>query len=235
MQRWVPVAPRQSRADGRAYACVYGSKAYVVDVATGGVRSFDLPAGSDLWQVADYGAAGVYIMQMSGLGGPGEGVWLLNPATGSLNFLRQVHQLWMVRDGHAWVARFNPVDKTPPGYSELAPANSVVSIDLATGAETEWFYQAGVYPWFLGLDSHGHPVVLLMDGTYLIDQPGSPGRLIDRGSGARGEPLGDGDRVWFGGPQGIFLYTVSSGFQKVFAHASDPSNPSFIEPAGYCL
>jgi hypothetical protein len=239
--RWVPVAPRQSLADGSAYAYIAtnlqtsATKAYVVDVASGSVRTFDLPDTSELWQVADYGPAGVYIMEMSALGGPGGGVWLLNPATGAVRLVRQVSQVWMVRDGYAWVARFNPEDTPPPSHSELAPANSLVRIDLASGAETVWFYRAGTYPWMLGMDSQRRPIINVQDGVRLIDQPGSAGELIDPRSGLLGEPHGDGDRIWFGSQHGIYLYRSHRGFQRVFAHQSDPSNPSLVEPAGFCL
>lgn len=242
--RWVPVRPAQSLPDGSAYAYVRtipytnDAKAYVVTVATASVRMFDLPGSSTLWQVADYNSNGVYLMEMSGLGGPGQGVWLLNPTTGSVTLIRRVTQLWMVRDGFAWVARFDTRDKSsPPAYSELAPANSLVQINLATGAETIWFYQPGQYPWMIGLDSHLHPIVEFTDGVRIIDRPGSEGELINGhgfASEPLGEPQGDGDRVWFGGQSGIFLYRPTVGIQLVYPHQSDPQNPSYIAPAGFC-
>lgn len=242
--RWVPAAPTQSLPDGSAYAYVWtipytnDAKAYVVNVATGSVTMFDLPGSSTLWQVADFNSSGIYIMEMSGLGGPGQGVWLLNPITGSVTLIRRVPQLWMVRDGYAWVARFDTRDKSsPPAYSELAPANSLVQINLATGAETTWFYQPGQYPWMLGLDSHRHPIVQFTYSVRIIDEPGAEGQMINGHGFANeplGEPLGDGDRVWFGGQSGIFLNRPNIGIQLVYPHQSDPQNPSYIAPAGFC-
>src|ERR1700682_3786230 len=131
--RWVPVRADQSLADGSAYAyTTYKLQtglftAFVSDVATGSSRSFKLPTMWDPY-VADFGPAGAYILSGSALGGPGTGVWLLDPRTGAVNQLRQIDRVWAVRNGYAWVARFDSRDKTVWLPSELAPANSLVRI-----------------------------------------------------------------------------------------------------------
>jgi hypothetical protein len=241
--RWVPAQASQSLADGSAYAyTTYNVQtglftAFVVDVASGSSRSFKLPSMWDPY-VADFGAAGAYILSGSALGGPGEGVWLLDPGTGATKQLVLLHSVWAVRDGYAWVARFDSRDKTVWPPSELAPANSLVRIDLATGAETIWFYRAGSYPWMLGLDSYGRPVVSLGGNqgneVLLIDRPGSPGQLVYSGTIRLDYLQGDGDRLWFGGSRGIYLYRPDLGFLKVFAYGADPSTSDRIEPAGFC-
>lgn len=243
--RWVPAPARQASADGTTYAYIgYNSQtgantAFVVDVATGTSRSFNV-SSITFPQVADFAAAGVYIVSGSGLGGPGEGVWLLDPTTGAIKDLGPIHQVWAVRDGFAWVARLDPRDKTVWGPTELAPADSLVRLDLATGAETIWWYQAGQYPWLLGLDSTNRPVLLLGVSSTgseirLIDQPGSPGALVFAGNTSGLDYLqGDGDRLWFGQAHGIYLYRPGRGFQRVFAYAGDASTSNRIEPAGFC-
>jgi hypothetical protein len=241
--RWVPARARQALADGSAYAYTsYNSQtglftAFVVDVASGNSRSFKLPPVWDPY-VADFGAAGVYLVSGSALGGPGDGVWLLDPVTGTINQFGQIHGVWTVRDGYAWVARFDSRDKTVWAPSELAPANSVVSIDLATGAETVWFYRAGWYPWLIDLDSQDRPVVSMggNEGNQilLVDRPESPGQLVYSGNLPLDTIQGDGDRLWFGGARGIYLYRPDQGFQKVFAYNADPSTSDRIEPAGFC-
>jgi hypothetical protein len=88
---WVPARARQALADGSAYAyTTYNSQtslftAFVVDVASGNSRSFKVPAAPWDPYVADFGPAGVYIASGSALGGPGGGVWLLDPVTGTIN------------------------------------------------------------------------------------------------------------------------------------------------------
>jgi hypothetical protein len=241
--RWVPARARQSLADGSAYAyTIYSPQtglytAFVVNVATGSSRSYDVPSIFSP-EVADFGPAGVYIVSASALGGPAQGVWLLNPATGALKQLAQLANVWAVRDGYAWIGRFDSRDKTVWPPSELAPANSLVKIDLATGAETIWFYRAGRYPWQLGLDSYGRPVVLTGGNQgseiRLIDRAGSSGQLVYSGNMTFDYVQGDGDRLWFGGPRGIYLYRPAQGFQKVFAYYADPATSNRIEPAGFC-
>lgn len=242
--RWVPVPARLSLADGSAYAYATTvpqtnvSTAHVVNVGFGSVRTFNLPA-PQFPQVIDFGPAGVYLTAGSALGGPGNGVWLLDPRTGSVTLLRDLPWVWTVRDGYAWVGRFDPRDKTVQPPSELAPLNSLVRINLATGAETIWFYGAGTYPYFMGLDSRGRPLVLVnLNGTNqirLIDQPGSSGQLIESGNGEIYVLQADGERLWFGSTKGIYLFRPQVGFQKVYAYDAGPATASTIEPAGFCL
>ena len=243
--RWVPASPSQARPDGGAYAYVSTgpqgsvSKAHVVDVASGDTRAFDMPPIEGL-VVGDYAATGVYLLSFFGIGGPGKGVWLLDPATGKTRQLRDIKQVWAVRDGYAWVPRLDPRDKTVWPPMEIAPEDSLVRIDLATGAETTWFYEAGRYPWMIGFTSRGQPVVVLGGPSgnefRVMDQPGSPGQLIYSGNGIPlGDVQGDGDRIWFGSQTGIYLYRPDRGFQKVFAYTADPANFPYIRPAGFCL
>lgn len=241
--RWVPARGRQALADGSAYAyTTYSSQtglftAFVVNVRSGISQSFKVPP---VWspEVADFGAAGVYLVSGSAIGGPGEGVWLLDPRTGAIKELGQIHRVWAVRDGYAWVARFDSRDKTVWPPTEIAPANSLVRIDLATGAETIWFYRAGSYPWLIDLDSIDRPVVLLGGNSgnevLLLDRPGLPGQLVYSGSIPLDYLQGDGDRLWFGGSRGIYLYSPDRGFRKVFAYDGDPATANRIEPAGFC-
>lgn len=244
--RWVPAPASQALADGSGYAYTTWKRytndftAHVVDVVSANSRSFELPLPWNPY-VADFRTEGVYLLSGSAIGGPGEGAWLLDPRTGTLKQLRQVNRAWEVRNGYAWAARFDTRDKTVWAPSELAPANSLVRIDLATGAETIWYYRAGAYPWFLGLDSYDRPVVLVggspdSNEIRLIDQPGSSGALVYSGNTAGLDYLqGDRDRLWFGNARGIYLYRPDRGFQKVFAYNADPNSSDRIEPAGFCL
>jgi hypothetical protein len=242
-KRWVPASPAATLADGSAYAYVTAdSSAQIVDVASGSVRSFDLRP-LDRPAVLEFSTRGVYLYQPSGIGGPGEGVWLLNLSTGSVTQVRVVHQLWAVLDGKAWVARLDPQDKTVWPPVELQPADSLAQVDLATGAETEWFYRAGAYPWIIGFAA-GRPLIEVLgsDGQSeirLVDQPGSGGKLVYSGGltfdGYFQHYQADGDRIWLGGPGGIYLYRPDRGFQKVFAYDATPGAGGDIRPAGICL
>lgn len=245
--RWVPARASQALSDGSGYAyTTYDPKtgvftAHVANIASGMSKSFDLSLSQWDPYVADFRAEGVYLLAGSALGGPGEGAWLLDPQTGAIKLLRQIPRAWAVRDGYAWAARFDSRDKTVWPATEIAPANSLVRIDLATGAETIWFYRAGSYPWLLGLDSLDRPVVLL-GGTptgnemRLIDHPESLGAVVYAGNTSGLDYLqGDRGRLWFGTARGIYLYRPGAGLQKVFAYDADPATSDRIEPAGFCM
>jgi hypothetical protein len=243
--RWVPGPASQALADGSAYAYV-SRKPYtdvtnvnVVDVASGNVRTFRLSTPQYPF-VADYGAAGVYLVSGSAIGGPGQGVWLMNPGTGAVRKLRDVAWIWAVRDGYAWAGRFDSRDKTVWPPMEIAPLNSLVRIDLATGAETVWFYREGTYPWFIGLDSRGRPVVSMapnaVNEVRLIDASGSAGQLVYSGNFSFGghQIQGDGERLWFGSDRGLYVFQPNRGLQRVFAYDARPAEFGSIQPAGFC-
>jgi hypothetical protein len=241
--RWVPSSPTSTLADGSAYAYMTAtSAANIVDVASGRVRSFDL-RGLDRPEVLDFDADGVYFYSPSAIGGPGEGVWLLNPNTGSLARVGVVHRVWAVRDHKAWVARLDPRDQTVWPPIEIQPADSLAQVDLATGAETGWFYRAGAYPWMIGVVS-GRPLITVPGASgqneiRVLDQPGSEGTLVYSGSlvfdGYFQNYQGDGDRIWLGSERGIYLYRPGRGFQKVFAYDATPNSGTDIHPGGFCL
>ena len=237
-KRWVPASPAATLADGSAYAYVTAdSSAQIVDVASGRVRTFELKP-LDRPAVLDFSTRGVFLYQPSGMGGPGEGVWLLNLITGSVTLVRAVHRLWAVLDGKAWVARLDPRDKTVWPPIDIQPADSLAEVDLATGAETQWFYRAGAYSWMIGFAS-GRPLISVGSDVRLIDQPGSGGKLIYSGSltfdGYFQHYQGDGDRIWLGNERGIYLYRPDRGLQKVFAYNATPGSGGDIHPAGICL
>jgi len=240
----VPVSAPQARADGGAYAYVTVASqtaitVHVVTVATGAARHFRL-ALTGLVQVADYGVAGIYLTEESALGGPGERVWLLDPATGVVKQTWNIHRVWAVRDGFAWVARLDPRDKTQWQPSELTPADSLVRIDLRTGAEQVWFYREGRYPWFIGFASAGRPVVTVgsQDATsdIVLTMPSKQsGTLLYSGKLQFSSVQSDGERLWLGHETGIYLHRPATGVQRVFAYVVEPYSGLSIQPAGFCL
>jgi hypothetical protein len=244
--RWVPVAAQQSRPDGFEYAYTTIDRAtnativHVVDVASGEARQFRINS-TEVMSVADYGAAGIYLIRPSALGGAGEGVWLMNPNTGALKQLRAVHGVWAVRNGIAWAAAFDARDKTKWEMPELIPANSIVRIDLATGAKQTWFYRAGTYPWWVGFGPNGWPVIETQDtgdghAYRLLDHSTEAGRVVYAGALKFWHVQGDGARLWLGGEHGIYLYTRDAGLKKVFAFAGSPDGVTHvIAPTGFCL
>ena len=214
----------------------------MVDVASGAERTFRLQS-LDRPAVLDFSTSGVYLYSPSGLGGPGEGVWLLNPTTGSVTQVAALHGVWAVQNGKAFVARLDLRDKTVWPPTEIAPADSLVQVDLSTGVETELFYRAGAYPWMIGLAS-GRPLIAVPGSSgqteiRVIDQPASDGKLIYTGplvfDGYFQNYQGDGDRIWLGGEGGIYLYRPDRGLQRVFGYDAASGSGRNIHPGGFCL
>jgi hypothetical protein len=241
-KRWVPTSSASTLADGSAYAYVTaGSIANIVDVASGKVRSFSL-GPIDRPEVLDFNADGVYLDSPSAIGGPGEGVWLLHPNNGTLTKVGDVHRVWAVRDRKVWVARLDPGDQSAWPPMEIQPADSLAQVDLATGAETRWFYRAGAYPWMIGIAS-GRPLISVLGSSgqnevRVLDSPGSDGTLVYTGSlvfdGYFQNYQGDGDRIWLGSERGIYLFRPNHGLQKVFSPNLVPNTGSNIQPGGFC-
>lgn len=243
--RWVPVSPAAALPDGSAYAYVtYDGSfvAHIVDVASGQERTFPLKS-LDRPAVLDFNTSGVYLYSPSALGGPGEGVWLLNPITASVTQVAPLHRVWAVQNGKAYVARLDPRDRTVWPPSELSPADSLVQVDLSTGVETQLFYRAGAYPWMIGFAS-GRPLIAVPGSEgqteiRLLDKPMSGGKLIYSGplvfDGYFQNYQGDGDRIWLGGEGGIYLYRPDRGLQRVFAYDARNGSGRDIHPGGFCL
>jgi hypothetical protein len=264
-RRWVPASAAQSTADGAFYA--YGTginlvkespSVRVVDIAHDTEKIFtpvapgmETPAA---FFVLDFDASGVYFMTWRG-DRFGSGVWLLNPTTGAVRILTRVPDVMKVRGGFAWVGRLDPRDPSPPsGVANRQIYNSLVRVDLKTGAEVIWYYNAGHSVWLKGLDSRDHPLVTVATGPdypidsseiRLIDTPGGTGALIYDGGGHSGtwspdalwltEPQADNGRLWFGSSRGLYLYTPAGGLQKVLAlPAPEAGVDVTIAPAGFC-
>jgi hypothetical protein len=71
----------------------------------------------------------------------------------------------------------------------------------------------------------------------LIDHAGSAGQPIYSGNAQFGghQLQGDGERLWFGGDRGLYVYRPNRGFQRVFAYDARPAELGSIQPAGFCI
>jgi len=79
----------------------------------------------------------------------------------------------------------DPRDPAPPQPGKGTPGDSLVRVDLASGAETIWFYRPGEQVELRGLDSQGgvlvasfQPATGIPIETRLVEGAGSAGVLI---------------------------------------------------------
>jgi hypothetical protein len=247
--RWVPAGSRQSTADGSSYAFATWDPTqpdvavvHIVDVASASDRAYKvaMPVQGMGFDVADFDSNGVLLLS-NGFEQLPEGVWAMDPYTGALRRLLQVGHVAGVRGGYAWAASIDPRDPSPPQLRRSGTASdSIVRVDLRTGASTVWFYKPGKQVDLSGFDSQAHPIVEVYDPndttgyveTWLASSPASPVQIV-AGHQFLGVPQGDGDRIWFSGLAGVYLYTPGNGLRKVAAFDNLASNQS-ITVVGVC-
>lgn len=247
-RRWLPASAYQVTPDGAFYAYSVWDPAspsrdsvHVVDVAQATERVFEVavPANALGFTVADFDAAGIYLVTNQFEQLP-DGVSLLDPKTGATRSLHSVSHVIFVRRGYAWVAKIDPRDPSPPVLRRSGtPSDSVVRVDLASGAETTWFYRPGMEVWLEGFYLGNEPIVSVFDpnstdqaATWLGNNPYGPELQLGPGL-YLGAPQQDGDRIWFGGYSGIYLYVRDRGLIKVAAFTDLKSGESVL-PAGSC-
>jgi hypothetical protein len=246
--RWVPVGAGASTPDGAFYAYSTWDPGqpnvavvHVVDVARATDRAFQvtMPVAAQGFSVGDFDSSGVYLLSNAFEQLP-EGVWLMNPTTGSLQRLFQVGHVAAVRGGYAWAADIDPRDPSPPQLRRSGtPSDSITRVDLRTGTRSVWFYRPGKQVSLTGFDSFAHPIIQAIDPndtsgyseTWLAGDPSNPTEIY-AGHVYLGQPQGDGERIWFSGIAGIYLYTASAGLRKV-AVFNVPDNEN-ITVVGFC-
>jgi hypothetical protein len=247
MKRWVPVGAAQASPDGSTYAFIsppFGgpqSPVTVVTIATGTDRVLDVSTQpwtpTDWFKVGDFDGRYVYLVPPQLRQLP-QGVWRLDTDTGSLVQLSQQAAVLLLRFPLLWVGRVNPADPSPPTQAQGGQLfDSLVQVNLTTGAETTWIYRPGEAVSLIGLDNDGHPVVAVSSGpdfsrppeVLIIGAPGDPGAQITDGRLQFLSMQADIGRIWFGSSQGIYVWTPAGGLQLAFSYGQS------IYPAGHCV
>jgi hypothetical protein len=241
--RWLPVDRAAVSADESHYAYSEPApgpgkvpKVHLVDLRTGEDRAFDTP--SSQWFISyiplAYASDGIYLGQA--WESPVAGLWRLDPSSGALSRVANVQDLQvMASSSLLWVGNINLADPHPLG-ALYTSANQVDRMDRADGSRKAWFYRPGTAVSAVGLDANGHPIVKVVPGQDGLPRPDLGGELlllkdertqvsIFKGPGVEGfsTPLADSRGLWFGGPQGIYLYSEGAGFQKVSDQAAFPA------------
>jgi hypothetical protein len=217
---WLPVPPAYVSPDGARYAYTdadwtagipTSTRVHVVDVRSGRDRVvFDKGA----YDVVAFTATGVFVVHHLPQTDSSDGLWLLNPDTGTLRKLTSAGTEWFtVGADAAWSGELVPGDTTPGKIQ----ADRLIRLDLQTGAVTPWFYRPNQQIAVLGLDSEGRPLIEVGSETktelWLVTAP-SAATLINSGGGwGAADSLGpywpvvaDSHGVWMNTTKGIALY-----------------------------
>ena len=216
--RWVPVPLNQVSPDGSRYA--YATSAdgiYVVNVANG--TQTEIGAGHS-WAIASVQADRVYA------GDPNAGgLWVL-PFSGTP---RQITKTGYWRAATSTAAYGTATSQVPPGAT-----NSIIRLDLNTGATSEWFTRQGAQSGVSGFDSKGNTIISVsyLNGSgqeiWIATGPTAASAIAgfiqqfgpSGGFSSYSAPVADSHGVWFAGnysnygqsATGVDLYVAGSGF-----------------------
>jgi len=242
--RWLPVSRQAVSSDGKHYA--YGepgadktkvARMHVVDIASGSDHVFATPSTDWFipYAVLDYASEGIYLYtnyEMS------IGVSLMNPTTGSIQKVANLPDVQASGGNRTfWVGSVNRADPHPVGGLGILP-NQIDRFNLVDGTRMPWFYRPSTSLRVISSDTHGHPIVMvingqngIIDGDYgaelvLLFNPQSH-RSIYKGSakqvGSMFVSISDSHGNWFGTDHGIYLDT-GSALIKVSNQPGYPAN-----------
>jgi hypothetical protein len=237
--RWLPVSRNAVSPDGSHYA--YADRAigpqtdpqaratlHVVAVNTGAELTFDDGGWSSPYAVLDYATEGIYLTTTY----VGYGLWLMNPATGAIT---KFANPWDVQGSAGnyvfWVGAVNASDPHP--ISGVA-SDQLERLSLVDGSRLAWFYRPGSSVHFVSQDVGGRPIIVASGVSgpqefLLLVGRGVSRSIWTSGDGipALSSPISDSHGVWFGSPDGIFLYSEANGVQKVSNQPGYPANGCF--------
>jgi hypothetical protein len=243
-KRWLQVARSLIAPDGSYYAYSETSgnpavdRVHVVDVATGADRVIAQGNGSTGYNVFDVEADGIYAG--SAANGPATlpGLWRIDARTGAATKIDATQRWQWISGGYAFAAVPNSAD--PVVVQGGTVPDTLMRLDLRTGAVQELLRKRGVFPRVIGFDGQGRPLVVLGEtlnllvvviglGTVQTVPGGTPDVSFAQ---ATSTLVASSDRFWFTADQGVFSYSPKAGFQKLWSNPS--SNGIFVEVAGPC-
>lgn len=194
--RWLPVMPSLGSPDGTHYVFVdSNADLSTVDVRTGLVTQLT-EVGTGAWHPVGWQAAGIYAIQATAAG-PHPGLWLVPYPSGKPKQVTDRGYWQAVGPG----AAYGTMESIPPPDTSIA----IVRLDLASGAITDWFYQAGQRaPWIAGFDRVGAPVIQQSVAVYLVTAALKP--LVITPSTKTTTAFGDSWGIWLGSNDGLFLF-----------------------------
>jgi hypothetical protein len=242
-KRWLPVLWPQVLPDGSAYVYTreatptqFRNEIHLVTVATGSDRVISDQAA---YHAIAYQPEGVYVDHHLNGTDASNGLWLIEPTTGSLTPYPAGRQATWARitAGAAWSYS---VDGNRFGSSSFA------RLDLGTGTVTTWFSVVSAQPpepgsksiRVFGFDG-SHPLVQVYvdertSEVWLLTGPGQATRLPDLALGVLTPPVSvaDSHGTWLiAGDGGVYLYS-GSRFKRL-ATAPATTNPGYMV-AGAC-
>jgi hypothetical protein len=209
--KWLPIPRALVSPDGKRYAYTYfgSSGVYVVDVTTG--AQIELGEGQK-WQPIDTEAEGVYAEVINASGQQASGLWLL-PFSGSP---REI-----TTDGYWSVVGAGAAYGTSSSAVPQGAANTIVRVDLKTGAIQSWFTVQNGQSQVIGTDNAGNPIIqdfvffpnaFPSNNSQIWIVPGlAKGYVIENNPPFNSGPVADSHGIWFPGGNQTFLFVPGQG------------------------
>jgi hypothetical protein len=243
-KRWVPVARSLVSPNGSYYAYNETSgnpevdRLHVVDLATSADHVIAQGGVDGGYEAFDVEADGIYAGRAPNGPATLPGLWRLDPKTGAATRLDATQRWQWISGGYAFATVPNSTDPVVVQGGPLP--DTLLRLDLRTGAVQEWFRKRGVFPNVIGFDWNGRPLVIL--GQTLGDlvvvtgassvQPIAGGTPDVTFSQVIPSLVAFSDGFWFTADQGLFSYSGNVGFQKMWSNGS--SSGLYVEVAGPC-
>jgi hypothetical protein len=187
--RWLPVQFRWVSPDGSHYAFTSGTSIYVVTTATGAVGE---PGEGQNWLIVDVRDEGVYATVPNAAG-----LWLL-PYSGSPKQITT----WGFWQAVGATAAYGTVTSAVP----QGAANTIIKLDLKTGARTDLFTSTAQQSQVTGFDKAGNPFIYTQgpsgQGLWIATGPGAASLIGNSSVGgfvSTATPIADNNGVWLVG------------------------------------
>jgi hypothetical protein len=243
--QWLPVGRQAVSPDGTHYAFTTLGRQdqfviHIVEVASGKDQTFPITASAAGIMpqnvVLDYAAEGIYLVQA--LEGPIPGMWLFDPTTGSIRLMTKALVQVSVGGSIFWMGALNLADPNPVRSKMRVESNQIWRLDLITARQIIWVDRPGTGLVVIGADRQGRPLTRAvhdaihdLDPTaeLLLSLDDATQRSLHKGPIAASLSGGitDDHGVWFGSPQGIYLFSEPDGLQKVSDQPGYPASGCF--------
>jgi hypothetical protein len=233
--RWLPINGNSVSSDGARYAYldrkVPGTpgraRLHLVDVRTGTEKLVELGAPEDTsaYVVVSFTPAGIWLSQ-AGYESPNGGLYLLEAGTAVLKDVGGpgIFEPVAGAPGVFWFTDGGPVPQQSAGMGSIIQAR-MQRLTISDGKTETWLSEPGSYLTVLGTDLVGHPIFTDGNNVRLALSP-SEAKVIGLPQGYH-QLTSDRHGVWFGGQQGIFLFSDANGLQKVSNQPGYPVNGCF--------